>query len=193
MASTAPPVPKPREGTATIPPVIGRPSTVSPEDLLEELDLEPAPEEAAPEPPRNPRTTLITGKKETEDLRRRIGMPAELEVNLDEVQTHEDLEEMSFEVDPLSGLDTLEEAEPPPPPSPPPPPPAPRAMAPPLGNGPERSAPVVPPPVRPKGPATVTIEVEPGQGEVTVPIEIGLEPGDGPITLNLKIVLRSRH
>ena len=180
-AATAP-APLPRAASATIPPVIGRPATMSPEDLLEELDLELTPEEAPPEPPPNPRTTLVTAKKETEDLRRRIGMPAELEVNLDEVEESDDAdEEMSFDVDPLSELDGMGESEPPPP----------RPAAPP-GRESERSTAVLAP-VSASAPATVTIAVEPGQDEVTVPIEIALEPGGGPVTLNLKIVLRPRR
>jgi hypothetical protein len=42
-------------------------------------------------------------------------------------------------------------------------------------------------------PATVTVDIEPGQREVTVPVEISLEPGGGPVTLNLKIILRPRR
>ena len=181
-AAPTAPAPLPRAASATIPPVIGRPATMSPEDLLEELDLDLTPEEAPPEPPPNPRTTLVTAKKETEDLRRRIGMPAELEVNLDEVEESDDVdEEMSFDVDPLSELDGMGESEPPPP----------RPAAPPSRES-ERST-AVHAPVSASAPATVTIAVEPGQDEVTVPIEIALEPGGGPVTLNLKIVLRPRR
>jgi mutual gliding-motility protein MglA len=192
--------PRPREGSATIPPVIGRPHE-SAEDLLEELDLEPAPDEPVIEAPHNPRTTLVTGKKEAEDLRRRIGMPAELEVSLDAVQESEELEEMSFEVDPLSGLDGVGEPEvvaaPPPPPPPPPvavaPAPSyvPPAPAPPP-RIPERATPVRDPLPAPAV-STLTVEVESGQAEVTVPIEIALDPGGGPVMLNLKIVLRPRR
>src|SRR5262245_841069 len=179
----APPLQRPRAATATIPPVIGRPGSVSPEDLPGELDLEPAVEEAPPEPPRNPRTTLVAGKRETEDLRRRIGMPAELEVTLDEAPVAEEAEELSFEVDPVSGIETLEEAPAPPPPPPPPPAPPRPAFVAPQGNGPlpVPMAPPVPPPPPPRAErsAATTVEVEPGQSEVTVPIEIALEPGGG--------------
>ena len=41
--------------------------------------------------------------------------------------------------------------------------------------------------------ATVIVDMEPGQREVTVPVEINLEPGSGPVTLNLKIILRPHH
>ena len=121
-----------------MPPVIGRPAE-SAEDLLEELDLEPAPDDVPLEAPRNPRTTLVTEKKETEDLRRRIGMPAELEVSLDEVEEAEELEEMSFEVDPLAGLDGIGDPEPivePPPPRTPGPPSVTRARLLPRGLSP---------------------------------------------------------
>jgi hypothetical protein len=44
-----------------------------------------------------------------------------------------------------------------------------------------------------QGPRTVTVEVEPGQSEVTVPVEVALEAGGGPVTLNLRIILRPRR
>jgi signal recognition particle receptor subunit beta len=177
-ATAAPP--RPKAASATIPPVIGRPAAISPEDLLEELDLELAPEEEPVEPKTNPRTTLVTAKKEADDLRRRIGMPAELEVSLDdEVVESEDFEEMHLDEDPLADLDGFGGPEPP---SPPPP-----------ARVPEVRGATVLAPVRAAAPATVVVDVEPGQGEVTVPLEIALEPGGGPVTLNLKIVLRPRR
>jgi len=184
-----------------MPPVIGRPAE-SAEDLLEELDLEPAPDDVPLEAPRNPRTTLVTAKRETEDLRRRIGMPAELEVSLDEVEEAEELEEMSFEVDPLAGLDGIGDpepiVEPLPPPALPTPPPSPAPLPPPAGvaapaaRALEKAA-VVLDPARAAAASTLTVEVDAGQAEVTVPIEIALDPGGGPVTLNLKIVLRPRR
>src|SRR5262245_8498481 len=76
---------RPKAATATLPPNPTRATVESPEDLLDELDLEPALdlEEAPAEAPRarlNPGTTLETSPEEARDLRRRIGMPAALEV-----------------------------------------------------------------------------------------------------------------
>jgi hypothetical protein len=164
---TDPPAPRPPGATATIPPGSSRRPLQSPEDLLEEIDLEPAPElEApppAPEPKTNPRTTLVSAKKETEDLRRRIGMPAELDVSLEEIEDEgDDLEEITFDESPSL-------APPRPFPSRVPPRPAP-------GNSP--------------GPFTV--EISPGQTEATVPIEIALDPNGGPVTLNLRLVLKPK-
>jgi signal recognition particle receptor subunit beta len=178
-APPAPP-PRPKAASATIPPVIGRPTSMTPEDLLEELDLDPVPEVMPDEPRTNPRTTLITAKKEADDLRRRIGMPAELEVNLDdEVAESEDFEEMNLEEDPLAGLDGFGDPEPK----------APRPVPPPA---PEARSRTLVAPVRAATTATVVVDLEPGQREVTVPLEIALEPGGGPVTLNVKIVLRPR-
>jgi len=198
----APPLPpRPKAATATIPPGHGRSSAQSTEDLLEELDLEPAADFAEPLPAAasKPYNTLKTSRKEAEDLRRRIGMPAALDVDLDEPEGEsesDDLDQISFDENPLSGLDGLPEPDgevelnfeppPPPPPSRAPSPPA-RAAAPEL-----RST----SPAKARRTATaevVTVDVEPGQGEVTVPVEIQLEPGSGPVTLNLKIVLRPRR
>ena len=58
---------------------------------------------------------------------------------------------------------------------------------------PRPAAAFAPAAVKAAPPATVTVDVEPGQREVTVPVEISLEPGGGPVTLNLKIILRPRR
>ncbi len=188
------PAPRPHAATATIPPAAARPAMQSPEDLLEELDLEPTSEidEPLELPKTNPRTTLVTAKKEAEDLRRRIGMPAELEVDLEEAEEDTDLEEIDLDDHPLAGLDGFDTPAPaaarPSPPAAPP-----RAAAPPSRSDP-RPAVSFPAAATPKAaPATVTVEVEPGQREVTVPVEVALEPGGGPVILNLRIVLRPRR
>ena len=95
--------------------------------------------EPSAEPRPNPRTTLVTGKREAEDLRRRIGMPAELEVDIEEAEVEEeadDLEEINLEDHPLAGLDGFD--------TPPPVPPARPAAA----RAPRRrcAASLVPPP-----------------------------------------------
>jgi hypothetical protein len=198
----APPLPRPKAASATIPPAQRRPAAQSTEDLLEELDLEPASDLAEPEPEpvaaRKPHNTLVTSRKEAEDLRRRIGMPAALDLEVEEPE-RDDLEEISFDENPLSGLDGLPDAgseaeaepaldfTPPPPPRPSAPPSRPSAGPPPRVNpGPAKAA-------RAATAEVVTVDVDPGQGEVTVPVEISLEPGSGPVTLNLKIVLRPRR
>jgi signal recognition particle receptor subunit beta len=206
---TAPPAEasaRPKGFTSTLPPSAGRPTVGSPEDLLDELDLEPALEleEAAPPPPSRPNlrtTTLETTPEEAQDLRRRIGMPAELEVSFEEPGTSDgdgdsDVEEITFDEDPLAGLDGYEEPAPPPPnPKPKGPPQAPRAATPPLqAAASSRATPSAGVAVlRATAPTTVTVDVEPGQSEVTVPVQIAMEPGGGPVTLNLKIVLRPRR
>jgi signal recognition particle receptor subunit beta len=182
---------RPKAATATLPPAVRRPAVQSPEDLLDELDLEPAPE-PAPMGKANPRTTLVTAKQEAEDLRRRIGMPVQLEGGFEEGrEDSDDLEELNLDEHPLSGLDGFE--PPPPAPRPTAPPSAPRAGAPPLRAVDSRpAASSAPTALRSAAPATLTVDVEPGQREVTVPVEIALEPGGGPVTLNLRIILRPR-
>jgi hypothetical protein len=192
VRAPAPPAapPRPRAATATIPPAAPRAAAQNAEDLLEELDLEPAPEIEEPDegPKTNPRTTLVTAKKEADDLRRRIGMPAELEVDLEELGEEADDLDINLEEHPLSGLDGFEAPAPPPPPRPPAPPPRPPAPAPRSDTHPVS----VPAPQHAAAGRAITVDVEPGQTEVTVPVEISLEPGRGPVTLNLKIVLRPR-
>jgi signal recognition particle receptor subunit beta len=184
------PATRPPGATATIPPAAARPAAQSPEDLLDELDLDSSADqsfEPPPEPRPNPRTTLVTGKREADDLRRRIGMPAELEADPEEVDVAEeadDLEEINLDDHPLAGLDGFD--------TPPPHPPV-RAAVPPPRSVPRASASFAPAAVKAAPPATVTVDVEPGQRAVTVPVEIALEPGQGPVTLNLKIILRPRR
>jgi mutual gliding-motility protein MglA len=172
LAPEPPPAPT-KAATTTIPPGSGRRPLQHPEDLLDELDLEPAPElvaPAGPAPVPRPRTTLVTGKNEADDLRRRIGMPAELDVSLEEIDEEgEDLEEIALEESPFRGGA--------PAPFPPHAPPTPART--PLRPGPT--------------PSSVTVEIAPGQTEAMVPIEIALEPGSGPVTLNLRLVLKPRR
>jgi hypothetical protein len=120
-------------------------------------------------------------------------MPVRLESGFDEGKEEpDDLEELNLDEHPLSGLDGFE----PPAPvlRPQAPPSAPRAGAPPLRALDSRPATsYAAAAVRPAAPATITVDVEPGQQEVMVPVEIALEPGRGPVTLNLKIILRPRR
>jgi signal recognition particle receptor subunit beta len=207
VAAATPAAPaRPKAQTATLPPAAGRQTVQSPEDLLDELELEPTLdlEDAPPPPPPsrlNPRTTLETTPDEAQDLRRRIGMPAELEVNFDDSSDGDgdggdSMDEINIDDDPLSGLDGFEEPEPPPPsPRPKGPPVAPLAAAPPVRavENPRPAPSTNPTLLRAAVASTVTVDVDPGQSEVTVPVEISLEPGGGPVTLNLKIVLRPRR
>jgi signal recognition particle receptor subunit beta len=202
-ANAPAPPQRPKAATATIPPGHGRPVAQSPaapnaEDMLEELDLEPTVdfEEPVPAAASKPHNTLVTSRREAEDLRRRIGMPAALDLDRYEPEDMEgdELDEISFDENPLSGLDALPEPdgepqldfEAPPPPHRVPSPPL-RAAPPELRSGnPVKAG-------RSNTAEVVTVDIEPGQREVTVPVEIALEPGSGPVTLNLKIVLRPRR
>jgi hypothetical protein len=143
-----------------------------------------------------PHNTLVTSRREAEDLRRRIGMPAALDLERHEPDAEieaDDLDEISFDENPLSGLDALPEPdgepelnfEAPPPPH--------RAPAPPVrAAAPERSN-SSPAKAERNNSRVVNVDIEPGQNEVTVPVEIELEAGSGPVTLNLKVVLRPRR
>ena len=107
------PPPRPKAATATIPPGHGRPVAQSPatpiaEDMLEELDLEPTADtadfaEPAPAAASKPHNTLVTSRREAEDLRRRIGMPAALDLERHEPDAEievDDLDEISFDETP---------------------------------------------------------------------------------------------
>jgi signal recognition particle receptor subunit beta len=194
------------------------------DDLLEmDLPAEPAPgiesidlgDSLPPASPQKPasgeagRITLVSGPKETEDLRQRIGRPLpvlEPELDLDDLDsdTDEEIEELSLDMDtapnrqlapPPSPVraDTLppgsraSSAAPKPAPAPPmPSPPPPAASATPRPT---------PPPVRPSPVATVSaapVSVEiprtPGETDVSIPLEVKLDGGNR-VTIHLRLTL----
>jgi hypothetical protein len=137
----------------------------------------------------DPRSTLVAGKKEAEDLRRRIGVPPAAEESLedleDEVASDEEIEALSFEEEPPA----------PPPPSRAPvvPPRAPSPSQP--ARNPEGSRTIPPVPAGPSAaspPLTpqVTLDVPAGGGatDVVVPIEVVVS-GNAPTIVNVRIRL----
>jgi mutual gliding-motility protein MglA len=188
----------------------------------QELDSVPSEEFAldAPVPPpaRPPgpgRTTLVRSKNEADELRSRIGRPADPELTLDAADPDdEDIEEISFDTAPT----LLPDNEPAPAP-PPPPAPAPRpapAPAPPRAAAPPPPAPPPPrPPSRPPGgpaaagasvtippvaastrpgetgtaPIRVSATVNAGDRAISLPVEVTLKNGQGQVEIQLRIVL----
>jgi signal recognition particle receptor subunit beta len=194
-------------------------AATSADELLESLDFQPAPElsldsagaESAdeeelsldapiPSAARGPapgKTTLVRTGAEVDDLRQRIGRPADPELTLDEVdQDDEDIEEISFDTSP--GLLEAEMPEParaavPAPPAPVRPAvPAARAAGPvpaprPTTNPAVPALPVSPPPPapraatapRPTPPARTPPPPVTASGSVTIP-PVGAAPSSGP-------------
>jgi len=207
-SAAAPPPPRPpSKPSATIPPVAPR---LVPEEMLDSLDLTPpAVLEAEAEPvavgvasAAQARSTLVADFDEAEDLRRRIRRPMsepDYEVNLEEVQASEPVEELTLDSDPLPVFEP--EAEPdaseptiaplsfdePPPPSAastPTPTPTPTPVAAAVAAG--RS-------LRSSESAALSIEVEAGRTDVSVPIELHVETGVEQVQVNLRLVFNIRR
>jgi signal recognition particle receptor subunit beta len=189
------------------------------EDVVESMDLE-LPPASPPPPPQKPagkaaaKITLVSGPKETDELRQRISRPLaapEPELSLDELDADdEEIEELSFDMDtapnpqvvaPPSPVraDTLppgtraRSAAPAPkpvaPPAPPPPvaapPPAASTTAPPASPRPTAIAAVSTPPVNVRIPST------PGETDVSIPIDVKLDGGN-QVTIHLRLTLNLR-
>jgi hypothetical protein len=185
----------------------GIPSDESEE--VETVDLDeaftPAPL-APPSPPateaQKARTTLVSGPKETDDLRRRISRPSIPELNLDELnEEDEEIEELTFEPEPLPVRT--------PPPSPPPHPapqpavrmdtlpPGTRAVAAKRDSPPPVVASVKVAPSEPgrdvpavaTAPVSVRLPGTHGQTDVSIPVEVTLGRGTAQVTIHLRLIL----
>jgi len=178
---------------------------------IETVDLDQA--LGAPPPPPPPpapqteaqkaKTTLVSGPKETEDLRRRISRPQFPELSFDDVDQEDDIEELTFEPEvvlptivapparaaalasnPVSRMETLPPgtravppiARPEPPPSPAP---APRV----LHEPGKEIATVATPPV------SVQLPGAHGQTDVSIPVEVTLGRGSAQVTVHLRLTL----
>jgi signal recognition particle receptor subunit beta len=169
-------------------------------DEVETVDLDEAfePPVAAPAPPPakdKGRITLVSGPRETEDLRRRISRPSLPDLSLDDLdQDDDDLDELSFEPEPAPSplddlrVDTL--------------PPGSRAV-----SSAEPPAAVTAPRPAPNPPAVsavrkesevVTVATTPvsvqlpgdhGQTDVSIPVEVTLGRGSAQVTIHLRLTL----
>jgi len=198
-SAAAPPPPRPpSKASATIPPVAPR---LVPEELLDSLDLTPPavleaePVAAGVASATQARSTLVADFDEAEDLRRRIRRPMsepEYEVNLEEVQAPESVEEITLDSEPLPVFEPEAEpdaAEPTMAPlsfDEPPPPPRPSAASTPAVAAAGRSS-------RSSESTALSIEVEAGRSEVSVPIELHVEPGVEQVQVNLRLVFNIRR
>jgi len=172
-------------------------------DDVETVDLDeafpppvPVPAPAPPTAKEKARITLVSGPKETDDLRRKISRPALPELSLDDLD-QDDLDELSLESEPapspLEGLrlDTLppgsRAVRTPEPVSPPPLVPAP-AFA---------TVPPTPAPVKKEAevatvattPVSVQLPGDNGQMDVSIPVEVTLGRGTAQVTIHLRLTL----
>ena len=165
------------------------------EETVEELEVLPddPPEAVAPPPPDRPgRTTLVKGPDESEEMRRKIGRPAQataLDDALDELSVDDDVEEISLDAPmrkghSFTGLgDDGHRAAPPPAP-------VPVARAPAAAPAPAARA-----DVRPhleSAPVNVPVEitVPRGEHEVTVPIEVTVGRPGTPTHVRVHVALK---
>jgi signal recognition particle receptor subunit beta len=188
------------------------------DDPIESMDLaapmpEPPPPAAPPKGKEAGRITLVSGPKETDDLRQRISRPPvsapEPPSALDDLDTDtdEEIEELSLDMDtapnrhlapPVIRVDTLPPgarasstvAKPAPAPAPPPPAaqapvPAPAAPAP-LPAPP--AARVAPPATIATPPVRVQVPATPGETDVSIPLEVKLDGGN-TVTIHLRLTL----
>jgi signal recognition particle receptor subunit beta len=162
------------------------------EDEIETVDLDdafpsPAPQPAPPPAKEKGRITLVSGPKETDDLRRKISRPSLPELSLDDLDDDDDLDELSFDSEPvpeaprpapspLDGLrvDTL--------------PPGSRAV----------TAEPAPSPAPPRETEVATVATAPvsiqlpgahGQTDVSIPVEVTLGRGSTQVTIHLRLTL----
>ncbi len=178
------------------------------DEVIESVDLG---DSLPPAPPQKPagkeagRITLVSGPKETDELRQRIGRPLhafEPELNLDEMDsdTDEEIEELSLDMDtapnrqlsppPPVRADTLPPGSRPPSSAPravplapaPAPPPAPAASVP----VPPPEAPVVATVATP--PVSVRVPGASGETDVSIPLEVKLDGGNN-VTIHLRLTL----
>lgn len=179
-------------------------------DEIETVDLDdafpPSVPEASPPPPKDKgRITLVSGPRETDELRRKISRPSMPELSLDDLdQDDDELDELSFEPEQAhapfaprgapSGLD------------------APRVDTLPPGSRAVRAAePAAPPPVTPAptpapvprlavpkeievaAVATTPVSVQlpglNGQTDVSIPVEVTLGRGSAQVTIHLRLTL----
>jgi signal recognition particle receptor subunit beta len=217
-APAPPPAPPPRPAASSLPPLNVEPAPETTDELLDSLELQPAPEEALPEaelgldgptpiemietldvedepalpPPasRLGKTTLVSGPKETEDLRRKIARPSVPDLTLEELgEDDEDaeIEELSLDAPPEP------EAEP----EPEPPPPAPIAPAPRPMPPATRPAPAAPDarasarvPTLATPPVSVQLpSVPPGQTDITIPVEVTVGDGAAQVAIHIRLTL----
>ena len=165
-------------------------------DDIETVDLDdafPPPAVAAGPPPAKDkgRITLVSGPKETEDMRRKISRPSMPELSLDDLdQDDDELDELSFEAEAApsprpapSPLDVL------------------RVDTLPPGSRAVRSAETPPPApasaVRREAevttvattPVSVQLSGEHGQTDVSIPVEVTLGRGSTQVTIHLRLTL----
>jgi signal recognition particle receptor subunit beta len=171
-------------------------------DEIETVDLDeafpsPAPQPAPPPAKDKGRITLVSGPKETDDLRRKISRPSLPELSLDDLDD-EDLDELSFDSEPapppirpvaspLDGLrvDTLppgSRAVQSPEPTPNPVPAAAPPAAPEAGRSPEIAAVAT-------APVSVQLPGAHGQTDVSIPVEVTLGRGSAQVTIHLRLTL----
>ena len=184
----------------------GIPSDESEEVETVDLDEAFAPGPVAPPPPaaaeaQKARTTLVSGPKETDDLRRRISRPSIPELSLDELNDEdEEIEELTFEPEPLPVR------------APPPPASHQTALQPPvrmdtlppgarLAARRDSPSPVVASvgvaspesgrdvPAVATAPVSVRLPGAHGQTDVSIPVEVTLGRGTAQVTIHLRLIL----
>jgi signal recognition particle receptor subunit beta len=201
----APAPPRPPKASATIPPGARGLVPESPEEMLESLDLTPPAEleagQATAAAARS-QSTLVADVDEAEDLRRRIKRPIsgpdDYEVSFEALPSPEPVEEFTLDAEQLPTLEPEAELDTPEPTIPPlafdePAPSPPVALVPPA---PPPPAPIPVPAaasVRAAGPTQVSIEVEAGRTEVTVPIALNVETGVNRFEVNLRLIVNIRR
>ncbi len=142
------------------------------EEEIETLDLEEDLGLPAPPPPPSAsgsagKTTLVSAQKETDDLRRRIGRPATLDLNIEEMfeENDQEIDELSF--DPI--------------PEPPPPVPSPKAVPePPPLTIPSVDAPLV---------SLQLPSTSAQQTDVSIPVELTVGEGSTQVAIRLRLTL----
>jgi signal recognition particle receptor subunit beta len=173
-------------------------------DLDQALGAPPPPPPAPQTEAQKAKTTLVSGPKETEDLRRRISRPQFPELSFDDVDQEEDIEELTFEPEvvsppiaasparvvvptPSQAVSRMETLPPgtraAPPVARPEPPPAPVSVSAPrvlheTSNEVATTAPV-----------SVQLPGAHGQTDVSIPVEVTLGRGSAQVTVHLRLTL----
>jgi len=167
--------------------------TVDLDDALvsSSLPAPPPPPSATTTEAQKAKTTLVSGPKETEDMRRKISRPSLSELSFDDLDPDDDIEELTFDPEPM----------PPSVPRPPvraaaPPPSAVRvdtlppgtrsSTASPSSSSAERGAEVA---TVATPPVSVQIPGVDGRTDVSIPVEVTLGRGSAQVTIHLRLTL----
>jgi len=209
-AEAVAPPPRPAAASSSLPRLNMSASVETPEDLLESLELQPSgddldaeltltPEAPAPPPaaeeietftvedfetarPVDPKATLVSERGEAEEYRRKISRPVHAEAGLEELE-EEDIEELSSP--PVPAAPSRPEAPKDAPPQSSRPPGARDTLPPVPAGGKAVRAPAVT--------APVSVELGPGQTEISIPIELTLTGGSGPILVHVRLSLQLKQ